>query len=344
MMQTLRKTRAGFGLDLAEGAEAPPPGDGEVVVRVENAGICGSDVHAYEWTDGYGFMVPHLPVTMGHEFAGRIEAIGGGVALPAGTAVAVMPGIACGSCLNCLRDDRRNCLRRSTIGLTRHGGFARYVTVPAGNCLPLPESVDTELGALTEPLGVGCEAVLTAEVGLGDVVLVMGPGTIGQAIARFARAAGAGRVLVAGRADAPRFDVMRELGFDDLLDVAEAPLLGLVMAATGGRKVDVVIEATGHPPTILDGLGVLRTAGVLVVAGIHPGPVSLPLTDFVRARHQLRATHGCDRFTWDKVLTTLSQNPEGFRPMITHRMPLDRGLEGFELARQRAASKVMLKP
>src|ERR1700722_12144834 len=219
-MLTLRKTKAGFGLDLAEGADAPPPSDGEVVVRVENAGICGSDVHAYEWTDGYDFMVPHLPVTMGHEFAGRIEAVRGAVALPAGTSVTVMPTIACGCCLNCLRDDRRNCLRRRAIGLTRHGGFARYVTVPAGNCLPLPEGVDTELGALTEPLGVGCEAVLTGEVGLGDTVLVMGPGTIGQAIALFARAAGAGRVLIAGRADIPRFDVMRELGFDDLLDAA----------------------------------------------------------------------------------------------------------------------------
>jgi threonine dehydrogenase-like Zn-dependent dehydrogenase len=210
-------------------------------------------------------MIPHLPVTMGHEFAGRIEAAGGGVSLPAGTAVTVMPGIACGSCINCVRDDRRNCLRRSTIGLTCNGGFARYVTLPAVNCLPLPEGVDTELGALTEPLGVGCEAVLTGQVGLGDTVLVMGSGTIGQAIALFARAAGAGRVLVAGRADAPRFDVMRQLGFDDLLDVAEAPLSDLVMAATGGRKVDVVIEATGHPPTIVEGLGVLRTAG------IHPG-------------------------------------------------------------------------
>ena len=232
-MLTLRKTKAAFGLDLAEGADAPPLADGEVLVRVENAGICGSDVHAYEWTDGYDFMVPHLPVTMGHEFAGRIEAVRGDVALPAGTAVTVMPGIACGSCLNCLRDDRRNCLRRRTIGLTCHGGFARYVALPAANCLPLPAGVDTELGALTEPLGVGCEAVLTGEVGLGDTVLVMGPGTIGQAIALFARAAGAGRVLIAGRADAPRFDVMRELGFDDLLDVAEAPLLDLVMAGDG---------------------------------------------------------------------------------------------------------------
>jgi len=200
------------------------------------------------------------------------------------------------------------------------------------------------LGALTEPLGVGCEAVLTGEVGLGDTVLVMGPGTIGQTIALFAQAAGAGRVLIAGRADGPRFDVLRQLGFKDHLDVADAPLLDLVLAATGGRKVDVVIEATGHPPSITDGLGVLRTGGTLVVAGIHPGPVSLPLTDFVRSRHQLRATHGCARPTWDRVLTLLGRDPERFRPMISHRLPLERGLEGFELARQRAASKVMLRP
>jgi threonine dehydrogenase-like Zn-dependent dehydrogenase len=343
-MLTLRKIKPGFGLDLADGAEAPDPGPGQVTVHVENAGICGSDVHAYEWTDGYDFMVPHLPVTMGHEFAGRVAAVGDGVVLPQGTAVTVMPGVDCGRCVNCARGDRRNCLQRSAIGLTRHGGFARYVTVPSENCLTLPESVDTELGALTEPLGVGCQAVLTGEVGLGDTVLVMGPGTIGQAIALFARAAGAGRVLVAGRADQPRFDVMGQLGFHDILDVADAPLADLVLAATGGRKVDVVIEATGHPPTIVDGLGVLRTGGILVVAGIHPGPVSLPLTAFVRARQELRATHGCDRFTWDKVLTTLGHDPERFRPMITHRLPLDRGLEGFELARQRAASKVMLRP
>jgi threonine dehydrogenase-like Zn-dependent dehydrogenase len=252
--------------------------------------------------------------------------------------------IACGTCPACARGEQRNCHRRQAIGLTRDGGFARHVTLPAANCLTLPDGVDSELGAMTEPLGVGCEAVLTGDVGLGDTVLVMGPGTIGQAIAVFARAAGAARVLVAGRADAPRFDVLRQLGFDDLLDVAEAPLADLVAQATGGPKVDVVIEATGYPPSIVDGLGVLRTAGVLVVAGIHPGPVSLPLTDFVRARHQLRATHSCSRGTWDRVLGLLARQGEQLRPMITHRLPLDRGLEGFELARQRAASKVMLRP
>ena len=339
-MLTLRKTEPGFGLDLFDGAEAPDPSATDVTIRVENAGICGSDVHAYEWTDGYGFMVPHLPIAMGHEFAGHIVKAGAAAVLLEGTRVTVMPGVDCGVCANCRRGNARNCLSRSAIGLTRDGGFARYVTVPAANVLALPETVDTELGALTEPLCVGAEAVLTGEVGLGDTVLVMGPGTIGQAIALFARAAGAGKVYVVGKADGPRFDVVRALGFADILDVAEAPLAELL----GGTKVDVVIEATGYPPSLTDGLSVLRKGGVLVVAGIHPGPLTLPLTDFVRNRHQLRATHGCERPTWDKVLTLLARDPEGFRPMITHRLPLSRGIEGFELARQRAASKVMLRP
>ncbi len=343
-MLALQKRQPRFGLEFSDAADPQSPAAGEVTLHIESVGICGSDVHAYEWTDGYGFMVSHLPVTMGHEFAGRVIAKGPGVSLAEGTRVTVMPMIACGTCPACARSDTRNCQCRQAIGLTRDGGFARHVTLPAANCLPLPETVDTELGAMTEPLGVGCEAVLTGDVGLGDVVLVMGPGTIGQAIAVFARAAGAGRVLVAGRADAPRFDVLRQLGFHDLIDVADVPLRDQVLSVTNGRMADVVIEATGYPPSIVDGLGVLRTAGVLVVAGIHPGPVSLPLTDFVRARHQLRATHSCARSTWDRVLDLMGRESEGLRPMITHRLPLERGLEGFELARQRAASKVILKP
>lgn len=343
-MLSLRKTAAGFGLDLSDTPEPEAPGPGGVLVRVENVGICGSDVHAYEWSEGYGFMTPHLPVVMGHEFAGVVAAIGPGVStLVPGQRVAVMPGIPCGKCAACLRGEPRGCTRRATIGLTVDGGFARHVRVPATNCLPLPEAVDTELGALAEPLAVGCEGVLTAGIGLGETVLVMGPGTIGQALAIMARAAGA-RVIISGRADAPRFDVLRALGFEEIVDVAEAPLREQILARTGGAPMDAVLEATGIPATIQEGLGVLRKDGRLVAVGIHAAPLTLALTDFVRMRHRLLASHGAARGTWDRVLALLARHPEGLRPMITHRLPLARGIEGFELARQRAASKVMLQP
>ncbi len=343
-MLALRKTTAGFGLEMQETPRAHPPGPGEVVVRVEAAGICGSDVHAYEWTGGYEFMVPKLPLTMGHEFAGRVIRTGTGSGFHEGDRVSVIPFVACGHCAACRADDARNCLDREGIGLTRDGGFAAEVRIPARCCVPLPDAVDAELGALVEPLGVGAEAVLTGDVGLGDTVLVMGPGTIGQAIALFARRAGAARVLISGRADAPRFDVCRALGFAELLDVAEAPLAEQVMAATGGRAVDVVLEATGVPATLNEGLSVLKKGGTCVVVGIHAGALTLPLTGFVRMRHQLRASHGAERRTWDRVIAHLAGAPEAFRPMITHRMPLERGIEGFELSRQRAASKVILSP
>lgn len=343
-MLSLRKTKTSFGLDFHDMADPQAPGAGEVTVHVENVGICGSDVHAYEWTEGYGFMASRLPVTMGHEFAGRIVAVGSGANAQIGARVTINPGITCGVCPACRRDDPRNCTGRETIGLTRDGGFAKHVTLLDRNCLVLPETVDTELGALTEPLGVSCEAVLTGDVKLGDTVLIMGPGTIGQGIALMARAAGAGRVLMAGRADAPRFDVMRALGFDDLIDIADAPLREQVLDRTGGKPVDVVLEATGHPASIAAGMAVLKKAGVIVAVGIHPEPVSFNLTDFVRNRHQLRASHGTATSTFTRVLNLMGRDPEAYRPMITHRMPLERGLDGFELARQRAASKVMLKP
>lgn len=343
-MLAIRKLRPGFGLDAQDVPEPGSPGAGEVLVRVEAVGICGSDVHVLEWTDGYDFMVPHLAVTMGHELAGHVAAAGPGAGLAEGTRVAVVPTVFCGDCQSCRGGTPQLCSNRRAIGLTRDGGFARHVRVPAANLLVLPAAIDTELGALIEPLSVAADAVLVGDITLGDTVLVLGPGTIGQGIALMARAAGAGRVIIAGRADGPRFTVLDRLGFNDIVDVAEAPLAEQVLRLTGGAPVDVVLEATGHPPSIVDGLGVLRKGGVLVVAGIHPGPLTLPLTVFVRNRHQLRASHSTERRTWDRVVSLMARDPESFRPMITHRLPLERGLEGFELARQRVASKVMLRP
>lgn len=343
-MLAIRKPSAAFGIVASEVADPGAPGPGEVIVRVEAAGVCGSDIHVYEWTDGYDFMVPHLPVTLGHEFAGRIEAAGPGAGIAVGTRVAVLPAVACGSCVACRSGNAPGCTARRAVGLSLDGGFAQRVKVRADGVIPLPDNIDAEIGALIEPLAVAMDAVLVGEVRLGDSVLIMGPGTIGQGLALMARASGAGRVIVAGRADAPRFDVMRKLGFHDLVDVAEGPLAEQVLARNDGQPVDIVIEATGHPPSINDGLAALKKGGVLVVAGIHPGPMTLPLTVFVRNRHQLRASHSSRRETWDKVIKLVAAAPDSFRPMITHRLPLSRGIEGFELARQRAASKVMLLP
>jgi threonine dehydrogenase-like Zn-dependent dehydrogenase len=140
-MLALRKTSAAFGLEFQDVPEPPPPGPGEVVLRVDAVGICGSDVHAYEWTAGYEFMVPHLPLSMGHEFCGTVIRNGTGSGFAEGDRVTVIPFVFCGACANCRGGDTRNCLNRQGIGLTRDGGFQAEVRVPSRCCVALPASI-----------------------------------------------------------------------------------------------------------------------------------------------------------------------------------------------------------
>lgn len=339
-MKALQKIAPGFGVELREVAEPGPPGRGEVLLEVTAAGICGSDLHIYEWSGGYEFVVPAMPVTLGHEFAGRVASLGPDVGgLAEGDRVTVMPSVTCGTCPACRGGDYDRCLTRTGIGMTRPGAFARRVLAPAVNCVRLPAGIDDELAALTEPLTVGARAVETGEVKAGDRVLVMGPGTVGQTIAIMARAAGA-EVTIVGKDDADRLACLNALGFERAIDLAG----GTLAACVGPKKFDVVFEATGVPATINEGLGVLRRYGILVVCGIHPAPAPVDLNRLNREQQQIRGSNRASRATWARVLDVLARDGERLRPMITHRLPLAHAPEGFELARRKIASKVMILP
>ena len=218
-MLALRKLAPEPGLFLCEVPEPAAPGPGEVVIRVAAAGICGTDLHVADWTAGYAAMSAAMPVTLGHEFTGTITRLGAGVSgFTAGGRVVVRPSVVCGTCERCRSGQAEDCVTRRGIGITRNGGFAALVTVPAENCVPVPDQLPDHLAALTEPMTVSAEAVDTAGVKAGDTVLIIGPGTIGQGAALFAEAAGAARIVIAGRDDAARLATLRELGFDDVVD------------------------------------------------------------------------------------------------------------------------------
>lgn len=339
-MKALQKTMPDFGLELRDVAEPSAPQPGWALIEVTAAGICGSDLHIYEWSGGYEFVTPAMPVTLGHEFAGRVLSVGAGVAdLAPGDRVTVMPSVTCGSCAACQAGDFDRCLTRTGIGMTRQGAFARRVLAPAINCVRLPDDVDDELAALTEPLTVGARAVESGEVKQGDRVLVMGPGTVGQTIAIMARAAGA-EVTIVGKGDPDRLACLRALGFQQLVDLNDKPLADLAVPG----KFDVVFEATGVPATVNHGLSVLRRWGILVICGIHASHAPVDLNRLNREQLQIRGSNRASRATWARVVELLAKDGERLRPMITHRLPLDRALEGFELARQKIASKVMLLP
>jgi threonine 3-dehydrogenase len=342
-MKALQKTRPAFGLEFRELPPPEAPAPGEVIVSVGATGVCGTDVHIYEWTGGYEIMTKAMPVTIGHEFAGTVAAVGPGVrGIAEGALVAVRPSVVCGHCAACAAGDSDVCTNRTGIGVTRDGALAPLVRVPAENCIVVPDPLDVDIVALAEPMTVCAEAVDTGGVKAGDRVLVLGPGNIGQGAALFARAAGAAQIVIVGKDDAPRLDGLREMGFADTVDVGERTLQEALAGYLAQGKFDVVIEATGAPPLVQQGLDVLRKRGVLAVVGIHPKPVSVNLTRLVRDHQQIRGSYRSPVATWPRVLRFLAENADLVRRMISHRLPLERAVEGLELSRSKAASKVMI--
>ncbi|MDS1137212.1 zinc-dependent alcohol dehydrogenase [Nitratireductor indicus] len=343
-MLALRKAKPAFGAELADlPVPVHPPERGSVRIRVGAAGICGSDLHAYEWTGGYQFMERLMPLTLGHEFAGTVVEAGNGVsALAIGDRVVCWPTIFCGSCVGCIAGRPEECRSRRVIGLHCDGGFAEFVDVPEANCFRLPDEVPMDVAALAEPLAVSVNAVDLAEVGPGDAVVVLGPGPIGMAAAWVAQQRGAD-VLLAGFKDDARLDCARRLGLIRTADLA-SETLDAAVARVFGREADRVIEATGHAASVSDGLSVLRPRGIVVVAGIHHEACELDLTRFVREKKQLRGAHDTTERAFREAISLLVAHGPQLAPMISLRAPLSQAEGAFEKARSRTAVKVLLLP
>lgn len=338
-MQALRKTQAAAGLELVEVPRPEVASADEVLVRVLATGICGSDLHVDDWTPSYAFITSSLPVTLGHEFVGVAES---GPYL--GQRVVVRPSVTCGTCSACSAGNHDACERRTGLGMTRDGAFAPWVKVPLRNCVPVPAALSDELAALAEPLSISMQALRVAGDVSGQRVLVMGPGTIGQGIAVLARRAGAKQVVVSGFDDAARLDVLRRMGFDALVDVSKQSLADATRPHLEGALFDTVFEATGVPETISEALALLRRNGTVVVTGIHARPLALDLTTLVRRQQQLRGSFRPPESDWPAALALMGELGDVMAPMVSHVLPLARGLEGFALAHGKHASKVLLRP
>ncbi|MFN7024178.1 MAG: zinc-binding dehydrogenase [Pseudorhizobium sp.] len=338
-MQALQKVRPAKGLEYRRSDE-PVPQEGEVLVRVHSAGICGTDIHIAEWAPGYETMQRAMPVTLGHEFSGSIERVGPGVAEDlVGARVTARPSVTCGRCAACLASDEDNCSGRKGVGIGRNGAFAELVSVPLKNCHIVPEGLDMELAALTEPMTVCAEAVATAQVTRGQTVLVVGPGFIGQGIAVLARAKGAA-VVVVGRNDRMRLEALARIGFPHLIDVAHTTLEEALGAFP---PFDAIIEAAGVPSLVNACLPFLKKRGNFTIVGIHPKAAEVDLTALVRMHQQIRGSYRAAPETWVEILAFLNDHQEMMRGLISHRFPLAKALEGFALAQERVASKVMLR-
>ena len=341
-MLALRKLGPAPGVSLVDVAEPEISGPEDVKIEVTAAGICGSDLHIDHWSPGYHHLGPSLPLTLGHEFVGRVVGRGSTGPGPAiGSRVTVVPATTCGRCAACASADFDTCRERRGIGVMRNGGFARYVVVPARNCIPIPDSLPDDVAALTEPVAIGVNAVMTAALAAGEKVVVFGPGTIGQAIAVEARRAGAD-VTVVGFRDESRIGVLRSLGFVNLIDLSD-PAQSAALTALADA-VDCVFEASGAASAFKAAPGLLRPKGRLVVVGIHAAPGEIDLVRLVRKRLQVLGSFSSPGAIWPDVVRRLAEDPETYAKFVTHRYSLENALAGFDVGHRREASKVIVRP
>ena len=338
------------GIRIGE-VSIPPVGPEEVLLRVKAVGICGSDVHIYEWTPGYEHLAEYLPIVLGHEFSGEVAEVGNQVSgLQPGDRV-VYQGGSCGQCFYCNTSRHSLCEQRRAagrIGLERKGAMAEYVVINTRqNFLPrIPAGVAFEEAAQSQPTAEALHMLEQGDVSLGDSVVVLGTGPIAATVAQGAKAAGASPVVVTGLSqDKDRLSIVKSLGADEIIDVEREDPVAKVKAMTGGLGAAKVFEVSGAPQAFQQGLEILRKGGTLLAFGIYPENISIDFTrKVVREMKVIRGVYGASRLAWSKVLEFMASGQLRVAPLITHRLPLEKVEEGFQACLAKKAMKVILLP
>ena len=311
------------------------PAQGWVRIRVEACGICGTDLE--EFTDGPIVVptTPHpvtgrsVPLTMGHEAVGIIEAVGADVSLDVGTRVAVEGNLFCGECYWCRRHQYPLCSSTASLGLTGDGGLAEYMLAPAHLSIPVSGHVEAVDAVLAEPLSVVVRAVSRGGVGLGTDVCIVGAGTIGLLAVQVARLAGARRVMVVERL-AQRRRLATQLGADLAVTPDEAD--EAILEATDGKGADVVIEAAGNPPAARHAVRLARRGGAAVLLGVFDEDLPIDMMDFLLGEKRILASlsHGYDT-DFPEAVSLIERGAVVTEPLVTDRIALEDVVEaGFK--------------
>jgi threonine dehydrogenase-like Zn-dependent dehydrogenase len=345
----------------------PVPGEpeaGGALVRVEMAGICGTDVHLW-----LGQLSIPLPVILGHETVGRIERLGAGLAhdwrgtpLAPGDRVTWASSIVCGECYYCrVKRQPTRCVSRKAYGISYcadqpphlRGGYADHILLRPGTAIfRLPDSLPTEA-----VVGAGC-GLTTAIHGLerapviwGDVVVIQGAGPVGMAALALARHSGAAKIILIG-GPKHRLDMALEFGADAVVSVDnEKDMLErrkLVLELTGSYGADVVVECVGHPSAVPEGMELCRDGGTFLVLGQYANAGDVPFNPHTITRKQLHVagSWGFEPRHVDRAIRLLEGTAwkERFARQITHRFPLEQAGQALETMQQWRAGKTVLVP
>jgi len=343
-MQALRKVAPGRGLSLEEVPE-PRPAAADVIVEVEAASVCGTDLHIHLW-DGWAASRIQPPVTLGHEFAGTVVEVGADVRnVAVGDFVSAESHITCGHCSACRTGNAHLCEQTQILGVDRDGAFARYVAVPESVIWKTDRSkLPPEIATLQEPFGNAVFATSEQDLS-GRTVAVLGCGPVGLFTIAIARASGAARVL-ASDLHPFRLGLARAMGADAVVDVSEvADVPGWYFEQTDGHGADVVFEMSGSPVAVAGTVQIAPPGGRVILFGIPSRPVELDVAAAIFRNLSIQAVSGRRIFaTWYRTRFLLESGAVDLRPLITHEYSLEDWEQVFAKLEAGEACKIVVYP
>lgn len=338
-MKALIKTKPGEGLELGE-APVPEYGINDVLIKIEKTAICGTDVHIFNW-DAWSQRTIKTPLVIGHEFVGRVAAVGSNVHdVTIGELVSGEGHIVCGRCRNCLAGRRHLCNATSGVGVNRQGCFAEYLAIPVTNVWHCNPAIPTDILACFDPFGNATHTALSFNV-LGEDVLITGAGPIGIMAAAIVRHAGARYVVITDIND-NRLSLARKMNITCAVNTARENLADVMRRLNMKEGFDVGLEMSGSPRAFNDMISVMCHGGKIALLGIQPGGSAVDWDKVIFNGLTIKGIYGREMFeTWYKM-TSMLESGLDLTPVITHRFHYTEFQQGFDAMRSGKSGKVIL--
>jgi threonine 3-dehydrogenase len=338
-MKTLIKREAKPGLWLEDVPE-PKIGINDVLIHVDRTGICGTDLHVYEW-DAWAQQTIPVPLVVGHEFVGEIVEIGSNVAdFRLGNVVSAEGHVVCGRCRNCLAGRRHLCKDTKGIGVNRPGAFAEYISVPVTNVWQHKEDIDRDVASIFDPFGNAVHTALSFDV-LGEDVLITGAGPIGIMAAAVVKHAGA-RFVVVTDINEYRLELARRMGVTVALNVATGRIRSVQNQLGMKEGFDVGLEMSGHSSAFCEMIENMCHGGKIAMLGIPSKGIDINWNTVIFNMLTIKGIYGREMYeTWYKMTVMLDSGLD-IKPVITHRFHFTEFEKGFEVMQTGQSGKVVL--
>jgi len=342
-MRAVLKKEETVGFTI-EDVAVPEVGDDEILVKVEVASICGTDVHIYDWNNWAQHRIKP-PLIVGHEFAGRVVERGKEVKrVKIGDFVSAETHIYCNQCDMCLMNHREVCRNLRILGVDINGAFAEYVKIPERVAWINPPEIPSKYASIQEPLGNAVDTVLAEDIS-GKTVLVTGAGPIGLLAIGVARVCGATKIIASDLSNY-HLEIAKLMGADIAVNPREQNLREVVLNETHGLGVDVALEMSGAKSALNDCLTLTKYLGRVSLLGLFDDSVEINLTDDVIFKKlRIYGITGRRIFeTWQIVSDLLRSGRLNVAPAITHTFKMEEIEKGIQLMKEHKSGKILLYP